>query len=90
MFLTKILSPRKYLISLSIKACRMKYHCILLLLLFLFACNTASKKTAADSSIIEGVKELVPVAPPPAVDRQAAQVQAQDTIFADGPTPPRW
>lgn len=68
----------------------MKFHCAIFLLPLLFACNTASKKTAADSSIIEGVKELVPVAPPPAVDPQAAQVQAQDTLFEDGTIPSSW
>ncbi|WP_123864570.1 hypothetical protein [Chitinophaga barathri] len=68
----------------------MKFHCIILLFPLLFACHTTSKKTAADSSIIEGVKELVPVAPPPSIDRQAAQVQAQDTLFEDGTIPSTW
>ncbi len=69
----------------------MKFHCIILLLPLLLACNTATQKTTADSSIVDGVKDLVPVAPPPSVDQQvAAQVQAQDTLFEDGTVPTSW
>jgi hypothetical protein len=69
----------------------MKFHCIILLPVLLFACNTSSQKTTADSSIVDGVKDLVPVAPPPSVDQQvAAQVQAQDTLFEDGTMPASW
>ncbi|WP_346315916.1 hypothetical protein [Chitinophaga sp. YIM B06452] len=69
----------------------MKFLYIILLLPLLFACNTTSQKTTADSNIVDGVKDLVPVAPPPTVDQQvAAQTQAQDTLFEDGTVPTSW
>lgn len=68
----------------------MKFHCIILVLPLIFSCNRASQKTAADSSIVDGVKELVPVAPPPSIDPEKAQAQAQDTLFEDGTIPSSW
>ncbi|MFC3858696.1 hypothetical protein ACFOTA_22375 [Chitinophaga sp. GCM10012297] len=68
----------------------MKFHYIILVLPLIFACNRVSQKTTADSSIVDGVKELVPVAPPPAIDPENAQVQAQDTLFEDGTIPSSW
>ncbi len=60
-------------------------------LLFSFAaCNQAAQTNASDTSIVEDVKELVPVAPPPPVDLTTAQIQAQDSIFDDGSIPTSW
>ncbi|WP_109693965.1 hypothetical protein [Chitinophaga deserti] len=61
-----------------------------LLLALCAACNQASKPTTGDTSIIQDVKELVPVTPPPAVDIHTAQLQAQDSVFDDGSIPTSW
>lgn len=54
------------------------------------SCNQAPKPPAADTSIVEDVQNLVPVAPPPHVEPITAQMQAQDSIFDDGSIPTSW
>lgn len=54
------------------------------------ACNQAPKPSQADTSIVQDVQQLVPVAPPPPVDLTTAQIQAQDSVFDDGSVPTSW
>jgi hypothetical protein len=64
----------------------------LLLLVLCYSCNTAATNNKEDSSIVDGAKELLPVqpAPPPAVNPQTEQINAQDTTFEDGSIPSSW
>ncbi len=66
-------------------------HRILLLVTLAFACNTAPEKKQEDSTIVDGAKTLVPVAPPPPpANPYEAEIAAQDTLFEDGSIPSSW
>lgn len=60
------------------------------LVIIFAACNQAPKSPDADTSIVDDVKNLVPVAPPPSIDPLTAQIQAQDSVFDDGSVPTSW
>lgn len=56
------------------------------------ACNTAPEKKQEDSTIVDGAKTLVPVAPPPPASPNPyeAEINAPDTLFEDGSIPGSW
>ncbi|MGE7774154.1 hypothetical protein ACQKLP_05485 [Chitinophaga sp. NPDC101104] len=60
------------------------------LLAIFTSCNQAVKPPAQDSSIVDDVKDLVPVAPPPSINVTTAQIQAPDSVFDDGSVPSSW